>query len=100
MPDGAGVNNKKRGIKMNKNKTYKIELPRGQYDRIYAIDPGIVLETVENNIDHWDYKKDTITFTISEKQRERWAKHAKENVNHLYWVCQMFLPQNFKKYIV
>ena len=78
------------------DKKYKLEIRRNHYNRIgdaFTEPNGMIAIG-------FDIQKDTVIFTISEQLRKRFAKHAKENVNHLYWVCQMFLPQNFKKYIV
>jgi hypothetical protein len=75
--------------------SYKLEIPRNQFDRI-----GSAFELEDHYVNGYDIDKDTIIFTVSEQQRKRFAKHAKKNVNHLYWICQMFLPKNIKKYLV
>ena len=78
------------------SKTYTLKIPRGQFDRIAsAHERDDVLE-----IDRWDYDNDMIIFTISEEQRKRWASHGKKQVNHLYWIAQMFLPKNITEWEV
>ena len=80
--------------------SYKLEIPRNQFDRI-----GSAFELEDHYVNGYDIDKDTIIFTVSEQQRKRFAKHAKKKAtkkkaNHLYWICQMFLPKNIKKYLV
>ena len=74
---------------------YKLEIPRNQYDRI-----GDAFELEDHFVNGYDINKDTIIFTVSEKQRKSVAIHAKKNVNHLYWITQIFLPRNIQKYLV
>ena len=77
------------------NKIYKLEIPRPQFDRI-----ADAFELEDHYVNGYDVDKDTVIFTVSEKQRKHFAKHAKKNVNHLYWITQMFLPRNIEKYLV
>ena len=41
---------------------------------------------------------DEVIFHVSENQRKSFAKFAKKNDNHKYWICQMFLPRNITKW--
>ena len=75
--------------------SYKLEIPRSQFDRI-----GNAFELEDHYVNGYDVDKDTVIFTVSEKQRKHFAKHAKKNVNHLYWITQIFLPREIKKYLV
>ena len=75
--------------------SYKLEIPRTQFDRI-----GNAFELEDHYVNGYDVHKDTVIFTVSEKQRKAFARHAKKNINHLYWICQMFLPRNIKQYLV
>jgi len=77
------------------NKSYKLEIPRNQFDRL-----GNAFELEDHYVNGFDIEKDTVIFTVSEQQRNRFAKHAKKNINHLYWICQMFLSKNIQKYLV
>ena len=86
---------------MKSNKKYKLEIPRNQFDRI-----ANAFETVVFNIDCFNAKKDTIIFTVSEKQRKSFEKYAikKDNpkipsrLRATYWITQMFLPRNITKW--
>jgi len=78
---------------MKTEKTYKLEIPRAQFDRI-----GDAFELEDHYVNGYDINKDTVTFTVSENQRKRFAKHAVNQKNHLYWITQIFLPRNIKKY--
>ena len=75
--------------------SYKLEIPRSQFDRI-----GNAFELEDHYVNGYDVDKDTVIFTVSEKQRLWFEKIAKSNVNHLYWITQMFLPRNIEKYLV
>ena len=86
---------------MKLNKKYKLEIPRNQFDRI-----ANAFETVVFNIVCFDAKKDTIIFTVSEKQRTNFEKYAikKDNpkipsrLRATYWITQMFLRENITKW--
>ena len=78
------------------NKNYKLEIQRNHYDRIgdaFTEPNGMIAIG-------FDTQKDTVIFTISEQLRKRLAKHAVKQKNHLYWITQIFLPRNIKKYLV
>ena len=78
------------------NKIYKLEIPRNHYDRIgkaFTEPNGMIAVG-------FDAQKDTVIFTISEQLRERLAKHAVKQKNHLYWITQIFLPHEIEKYLV
>ena len=76
-------------------KSYKLTIPRPQYDRIAdAFDTQVI------NFGSFNSKRDTITFEITEKQRMCFSKHAVKNINHLYYITQMFLPRNIGAYEV
>ena len=75
--------------------SYKIEIPRAQFDRI-----ADAFEQQVFDVNGYDAYKDTVIFTVSEKQRKAFAKHAQKNVNHLYWITQIFLPCNIEQYLV
>ena len=78
------------------DKIYKLEIPRNHYDRIadaFTEPNGMIAIG-------FDGKKDTVIFTISEQLRKRLAKHAVKQKNHLYWITQIFLPQNINQYEV
>ena len=86
---------------MKSNKKYKLEIPRNQFDRI-----ANAFETVVFNINRFDAKKDTIIFTVSEKQRKSFEKYAMKKDNPkipsrlraTYWITQMFLRENITKW--
>ena len=75
--------------------SYKLEIPRAQFDRI-----GDAFELEDHYVNGYDANKDTVIFTVSEKQRKAFAKHAVKQKNHLYWITQIFLPRNIQKYLV
>ena len=75
--------------------SYKLEIPRTQFDRI-----ADAFELEDHYVNGYDVDKDTVIFTVSEKQRKAFAKHAQKNVNHLYWITQIFLPREIEKYLV
>ena len=75
--------------------SYKLEIPRTQFDRI-----GNAFELEDHYVNGYDSNKDTVIFTVSEKQRKAFARHAKKNINHLYWICQMFLQRNIEQNLV
>ena len=75
--------------------SYKLEIPRAQFDRI-----GDAFELEDHFVNGYDIDKDTVIFTVSEKQRKAFAKHAVKQKNHLYWITQIFLPKNIKQYLV
>ena len=75
--------------------SYKLEIPRPQFDRI-----GDAFELEDHFVNGYDIDKDTVIFTVSEKQRKAFAKHAVKQKNHLYWITQIFLPREIEKYLV
>ena len=58
--------------------TYKLEIPRNQFDRIAG-----AFESTIINVNGYDLDNDTVIFSISEKQRKSFAKYAvkKDNPN-------------------
>ena len=81
---------------MNADKIYKLEILRNQYDRIAeTFNEANGMIALGYNIN-----KDTVTVTVSEQLRKRFAKFAKKNDSHKYWITQMFLPKNINKYEV
>ena len=82
---------------------YKLEIPRNQFDRI-----GDAFEAMIINVNGYDANKDTVIFTISEKQRKKFATYAVKKDNPkiperwraTYWITQMFLPHNIEQYLV
>jgi hypothetical protein len=74
-------------------KSYTLTIPRPQYDRIAG-----AFDTTVINFGSFNSKEDTITFEITEKQRLCFAQHARKNINHLYYITQMFLPRNIGAY--
>jgi len=85
------------------NKKYKLEIPRTQFNRI-----ANAFELEEHYVNGYDAWKDTVIFSITEKKRLWFAKFAlkKDNpkmskkLRATYWICQMFLPNEIKKYLV
>ena len=84
--------------------SYKLEIPRPQFDRIADAFEHQVID-----INGYDIDKDTVIFTVSEKQRLWFEKIAKSNniiwkgkvkVNPYYWITEMFLSHNIKRYLV
>ena len=83
--------------------TYKLEIPRPQFDRI-----ADAFESTVIDVNGYDADRDTVIFTISENQRIKFAKFAVKKDNPkiaarwraTYWICQMFLPRNIEKYLV
>lgn len=80
---------------MKKERIYRLTVPRPQYDRL-----GSAFELDDTYFDSLDSEEDTVTFTVTEKQRRRFAENAKRNTNHLYWITQMFLPKNINHFEV
>ena len=84
-----------------KIKKYKLEITRTQFDRIEKAFESQVIDI--NGFDAW---KDTVTFSITEKQRVWFEKYAlkKDNpeipkkLRATYWICQMFLLNEIEKY--
>ena len=82
---------------------YKLEMPRNQFDRIAGAFESTIID-----VNGYDSNNDTVIFTISEKQRIKFAKFAVKKDNPkiparwraTYWICQMFLPRNIKQYLV
>ena len=58
--------------------TYKLEIPRNQFNRIAG-----AFESTIINVNGYDLDNDTVIFSISEKQRKSFAKYAvkKDNPN-------------------
>ncbi len=77
------------------SKSYKLKIPRTQYDRL-----GSAFELDNTYFEKFIAASDEIIFKVSEDQRKSFAKHAKSNTSHLYWITQMFLPKNIKQYEV
>ena len=87
------------------NKKYKLEIPRNQFDRI-----ADAFEQQVFDVNGYDVYKDTVIFSVTEKQRLWFAKYAIPNTkikwkgklktNPYNWICQMFLPNEIKKYRV
>ena len=83
--------------------SYKLEIPRTQFDRI-----ADAFELEDHYVNGYDINKDTVIFTVSEKQRKAFAKYAlkKDNpkvskkMRATYWITQMFLPRNIQKYLI
>ena len=82
---------------------YKLEIPRTQFDRI-----ADAFELEDHYVNGYDIEKDTVIFSVTEKQRKSFAKFAvkKDNpkvskkMRATYWITQMFLPRNIKQYEV
>lgn len=70
-------------------KRYTLKVPRAQYDRL-----GSAFELDDTYFDKLLPETDEVVFHVSEDQRLSFAKFAKSNTTHLYWICQMFLPRN------
>jgi hypothetical protein len=77
------------------SKSYKLKIPRTQYDRL-----GSAFELDNTYFEKFIAASDEIIFNVSEDQRKSFAKHAKSNTSHLYWITQMFLPKNIKQFEV
>ena len=83
------------------NKQYKLEIPRNQFNRIADAFEQQVFDV--NGYDAW---KDTVIFSVTEKQRLRFEQFAlkKDNpeiskkLRATYWICQMFLSNEIEKY--
>ena len=92
-------------IRKYKSDSYKLEIPRNQFDRI-----ADALEQQVIDVNGYDAEKDTVIFSIKEKQRLWFAKYAVPNkkikwkgkvkTNPYNWICQMFLPDEIEKYLV
>ena len=72
---------------MTTHKTYKLRVPRPQYDRITE---GFDLK--ESYFESYDLDTDTVIFKISEVQRLNFTKN--------YYISQMFLPENIESYTI
>ena len=84
--------------------SYKLEIPRSQFDRI-----GDAFELEDHYVNGYDADKDTVIFTVSEKQRLWFEKIAKSKkikwkgkvkANPYYWITEMFLLNNIQKHLV
>ena len=84
------------------NKIYKLEIPRTQFNRI-----ANAFELEDHYVNGYDADKDTVIFTVSEKQRLWFAKFVgpktikwkgKTKPNSYNWICQMFLSHEIEKY--
>jgi len=73
-------------------KKYTLRIPRAQYDRL-----GNAFDLDDTYFDKL-LDDDHVVFHVSENQRKHFSTYAKSNTNHLYWICQMFLPRNITKY--
>ena len=78
---------------MKQDKIYTLKIPRPQYDRL-----GSAFELDNTYFDKLLTDTDEVIFHVSEPQRKSFAKFAKKNDNHKYWICQMFLPRNITKW--
>lgn len=84
-------------------KTYTLEIPRPQYDRL-----GDAVKTfdLDTTFIKFNDTNDKVVFSLTEEQRKRYSKYAlKSNkegskTSNLYWITQMFLPRNITKYQV
>ena len=84
-------------------KTYTLEIPRNQYDRL-----GNAFDWEDDWFISFDPKKDTIKFRITEEQRTHLAKFARKQddkrvmkkLRTTYWITQMFRSENINKYVV
>lgn len=84
-------------------KTYTLEIPRNQYDRL-----GNAFDWEDDWFISFDPKKDTIKFRITEDQRAHLAKFARKQddkrvmkkLRTTYWITQMFRSENINKYVV
>ena len=84
-----------------KIKKYKLEITRNQFDRI-----GDAFESKVIDVNGYDVYKDTVIFSVTEKQRLRFEQSAlkKDNpeiskkLRATYWICQMFLSNEIEKY--
>ncbi len=81
---------------MTEEYSHKLEIERTQYDRIATA----YLEPNGLNSCGYDINKDTVIFTITESLRKRFVQFAKNKNHSRYWISQMFLPTNIKKYEV
>ena len=83
------------------NKIYKLEIPRTQFNRI-----ANAFELEDHYVNGYDVYKDTVIFSVTEKQRLRFEQSAlkKDNpeiskkLRATYWICQMFLSHEIEKY--
>ena len=91
-------------IRKDKENSYKLEIPRNQFDRIADAFEHQVID-----VNGYDADKDTVIFTVSEKQRLWFEKIAKSKkikwkgkvkVNPYYWITEMFLSHNIEQYLV
>ena len=79
-------------MKTEKKQNYTLRIPRAQYDRLgssFDLDDTFFDKLLED---------DHVVFHVSENQRKHFSSYAKQNNNHRYWICQMFLPRNITKY--
>ena len=83
------------------NKIYKLEIPRTQFNRL-----ANAFELEDHYVNGYDAWKDTVIFSVTEKQRLRFEQSAlkKDNpeiskkLRATYWICQMFLSHEIEKY--
>jgi hypothetical protein len=81
-------------------KRYTLIIPRAQYDRL-----GSAFELDDTYFRAYDPSSDSTTFSVTERQRCRFAKYASESnrehkkTGHLYWITQMFLEENINTYM-
>ena len=73
---------------MTTHKTYKLRVPRPQYDRITE---AFQLRK-ESYFISFDPETDTIVFKVTEAQRDKWTRN--------YHLETMFLPENIESYTV
>jgi len=68
-------------------KTYKLKIPRPQYDRIAE-----AFNFKENYFESFDLDEDSITFKITEQQRLSFTRN--------YHLSEMFLPENIESHTI
>jgi len=82
---------------------YVMKIPRAQYDRI-----ANAFDLDDSYFIHLDTELDMVTFSVTESQRKWFSSFARSKDNldkpkkyrSCYWICQMFLPRNIKKWQV
>jgi hypothetical protein len=82
-------------MKLATEKTYRLVIPRPQYDRLGNAE---VLQD-DTCFRRYDPSADTTEFVVTESQRARFARNAVDVENSLYWICQMFREDKIHKYI-
>jgi len=81
-------------------KEYTLTIPRAQYNRF-----ADAFELDNTFFNRLNYEKDTVMFSVTETQRQRFAQFAtelnreKKKTGHLYWITQMFLEENINTFM-